>query len=199
VSAELATDMVVKREKVENKPTEQRDVRDVESSEETGDYTSTEANPEENALRRAVHLRKVKARMKEQFVILKDFFFSDRFASLEETSGTVSDDDGMGPTMSCSLDSDHQTQTANRRFQKDNPDKRERDPSTDSNLSRPLKSSRTAVVKTTLHADELGGEYSEDDKQKAANTRMSAQPQHPLGSLDSTNNQTGTNRLYQCL
>jgi hypothetical protein len=112
VSAGLAADRprVAKREKVKNKPTEQRDVRDVESSEETGDYTSTESNPEKKVLRRAAHLRKVEDRMREQFVILKDFFFSDRFASLEETSGTVSDDDGMGPSL------DHQTQAANRRF-----------------------------------------------------------------------------------
>ena len=83
VSAVLAENRVAKREKVKNKPTEQRDVRDVESSEETGDYNSTEANLEENAFRRAVHLRKVKVRMKEQFVILKDFFFSDHIAPLK--------------------------------------------------------------------------------------------------------------------
>ena len=46
VTAELAaakTDTVAKVAKmVKNKPTEQRDVSDVESSEEAGDYTSTE-------------------------------------------------------------------------------------------------------------------------------------------------------------
>ena len=41
----LAEKRVAKREKVKNKPTEQRDVRDVESSEETGDYTDCESNP----------------------------------------------------------------------------------------------------------------------------------------------------------
>ena len=46
-----------------------------------------------------------------------------------------------------------------------------------------------------MHEDELGGEYSEEDKQQATNAMMSAQPQHPpaAGSLDSTNNRTGTN------
>jgi hypothetical protein len=70
---------------------------------------STKSNPAKKALRRAVHLRKVEDRMREQFAILKDFF-SDQIAPLEETSGTVSDDDGMGPSL------DHQTQASNRRL-----------------------------------------------------------------------------------
>jgi hypothetical protein len=104
--------------------------------------------------------------MKEQFAVLRAFY--DQLAPLEETSGTVSDDDGMGPGLY------HQIRAANRRFQKDTPDTRERDPSTESNPSRSLKSSRIAAVKTIPHADELGGEDSEDDKQKANNTKMSA-------------------------
>ena len=70
VTAELAaakTDTVAKVAKmVENRPTEQRDVSDVESSEETGDYTSTEPK---KTLHRAIHLRKGKDRMKEQFAV----------------------------------------------------------------------------------------------------------------------------------
>jgi hypothetical protein len=56
-----------------------------------------------------------------------------------------------------------------------------------------LKSSRIAAVKANPHADELGGEYPEDDKQKATNTKMSALPKHPSSSPVSTNNPTGTN------
>ena len=104
--------------------------------------------------------------MKEQSAVLRAFY--DQLAPLEETSGTVTDDDGMGPGLY------HQIRAANRRFQKDTPDTRERDPSTESNPSRSLKSSRIAAVKTIPHVDELGGEDSEDDKQKANNTKMSA-------------------------
>jgi hypothetical protein len=204
VSAVLAENRVAKREKVKNKPTEQRDVRDVESSEETGDYTDCESNPaptqtflaSKEALRRCAELQLVGKRMREQVVLLRGFFSSDHetnpildLIKLKTTPGTLPDDEGMSSGL------DHQTQAANHRPKKDTPDKHERDPSTDSNLSRPLKSSRTAVAKATctMHEDELGGEYSEEDKQQATNAMMSAQPQHPPGSLDSTNNRTGTN------
>ena len=183
VTAELAaakTDTVAKM--VKTKPTEQRDVSDVESSEETGDYTSTEPK---KTLHRAIHLRKGKDRMKEQFAVLRAFY--DQLAPLEETSGTVSDDDGMGPGLY------HQIRAANRRFQKDTPDTRERDPSTESNTSRSLKSSRIAAVKTVPHADELGGEDSEDDKQNLGEQHKDECTEHLSGSPVSTNKPTGTN------
>jgi hypothetical protein len=72
VAAGLAAakyDIVPKKQvakKVKHKPTDKRDVSDIESPEETGDYTSAEPTPTKKTLRRADERRRAKEELRAQ-------------------------------------------------------------------------------------------------------------------------------------